>query len=251
MKELLKIFNNNVLAPSYRKLSFLYVNLCQPEEGLLTVGTHPDTIEFGNPEEAIGIIQFKNKEKFNTLWNYLEKDLELFSYPYSCPVYNLGVLQTLIKKYEGKTKQIKKKIIREIENEGYENLLGMYILGEDKKEKSLCVCLDGFNYGHLSRVHTSLLAHFKDQDEDTSFVIESLKEGRNGQLKIASFKTPTGENYKALLLKGVEYLNEKKPFVSKTVFWKDKKYSLLWCGGYCESEDIRMVAVRGNVFIML
>ena len=250
MKELLTIFDKEILTPSERKLNFLYVNLCNKEKYRLVVGTHPDTVEYGNPQEGLGIIEFINTDKFNKFWSYLSDELGLFSYPYSFPVYNLSVLNNLIKTHKGKSEKIRKEINKSVETDQWEMLLGMYLLDKANKKITLCESLDEFNSQRLEAAHNELVLHLENLGtEETAVEIENIKESLNKNPRLCYFRYK-GNPYRTLLIKGIEILMEKKPFKRSILFWLKEKTQLLWCNGYTESPEVKMIAGRPNVFII-
>lgn len=250
MKELSNIFDKEILTPSERKLNFLYVNLCNKEKHRLVVGTHPDTVEYGNPQEGLGILEFINTEKFHKFWSYLSDELGLFSYHYSFPVYNLSVLNNLIKTHKGKSEKIKQEIHKKAETDQWEKLMGMYLLDKAEKETTVCKCIDEFNSQRLEAAHDELVLHLENLGkEETEVEIENIKESLNKNLRLCYFRYK-GNPYRTLLIKGVEILMEKKPFKRSILFWLKEKTQLLWCNGYTESPEVKMIAGRPNVFII-
>ena len=70
-KEFLNTFVDSLLKPTRRRMNFLYPALSKPDEGLLVLGTKPDHIVFGDPEEGLALVQIKDRDKFREIWDWL------------------------------------------------------------------------------------------------------------------------------------------------------------------------------------
>ena len=256
MKDLSVVLEEDILKPSSRKLTFLYLNLCDPDQRRICVGSAPAEVLFGNPEEALAIIEWKDQERFDKFWKGFSEGLELGQYRDSGPIFNLGILSALIKKHKGDLSSIKKELIVIYEPIGKERKLKtIYLVDEKNEKKNLATCLHHEDFDRLFLVKEELVGRII-----LSNIIESkirvvhTKELSNKQSSILTVEIgeqgSVCKEKNCLVMRGVELLNDKKPYHSRLLFWFEESEKYFRVGGYLESPTITMLATRTNATII-
>lgn len=260
MEKVYGIMEEDILKPSDRKLTFLYWNLCDPTQKRVCVGRSLSNVSFGNPEEALAIIEWKNEERFNVLWETLNDKLELGKYKENAPVYNLDILKTLLNKHNGNLKAVKKEFIIVKETRGDITFLqGIYVMGltkAQKKENTFGSCLHMEDYERLSTVKDELIERMGlSHVIESNIRVEHTRPIPRTSCSILTVKiSGKGESCvqkNCLVKKGIELLNEKKPYHSRLMFWFDKDERYFRVGGYLESPNIQMTSTRVNATLIV
>ena len=232
MEKILK----ELLTPSFRKLSYLYANLCDKDKNRFVMGRKPELLEAGRTSAGLGVIEFKDTESYLSLYNFIKELILKDGKEVEFCIVHLATLSTLLSKKKKKEEFVLPDTVYNYDEETFDRRI-------PTNSRKPCVLYETIKPFFWKKT-LEYVEEINHQLDHPQFHICETIENVSQNLKVAS-----GNKLKVSVLKGIEELKAGKKETLIPVLWKKTgSQCVYYCGGYMENEKFRFLSYRPSLW---